>query len=752
MTNTAVARARQRQRQRPARNPLLFPALAAAAFGGGAAVVQSVLVRGFDTLLPDARGISHFNRPGTLTILAADGQVVHKQGPVSREKMTTGTIPPLVEQAFIAAEDRRFYDHDGVDLYGISRAMVRNISRGSVEEGASTITQQLARTVFLSQDRTLLRKVKEAALAGKLERQLSKRQILTEYLNLVYLGSSAYGVSDAAWVYFSKTPEQLTLAEAALIAGLAPAPSVYSPLVNSDLALQRRRIVLRRMREQGFISITQENEAADAPLAIKPARPKYLESTAPWYSSWVAMELPRVLTKEQMEMGGLTVRTGMDPAMQAEAERVIVARAGGMEGGLVAMEPGTGLVRALVGGKNFDRSQYNRAVLALRSPGSTFKLFAFTAALEAGMKPEDMVNDKTRCYKDGWPPKEFCIKGAGQLSMTQAVAQSKNAAAVAVAEKVAYPRVVDVARRLGITGTVGEYPAMVLGSNEKNMLEMTAAFAAINNRGVYVEPTPFDEILGPDGQLLYSRRTDGKPPKRAVSSDVADAMNWMLQRVVSGGTGTGAGLYDRAASGKTGTAEGARDLWFIGSIPQLTTSVWFGYDGNFKTGSSSAQAAAAWGAFMAAVTRNMPVQEFPPKPALEGRFVPYVPPKEKKKPAAEPERRERQEPWEPPDVMAPDSRWEPPTYEPPSWEPPADEPQPRARRRSEPEPSWSEPEPSWSDPAPPAPRPQPRAQPAPAPAPAPEPAPAAALPVAAPPPPPPPPPPPAGPPPLPPIP
>lgn len=730
------------------RSKLLLPALLAAAIGGGAAVVQTVVVRGFDSLLPDARGISHFNRPGTLTILAADGQVVQKVGPVSREKLSTGAIPPLVEQAFIAAEDRRFYRHDGIDLYGISRAMMRNVARGSVEEGASTITQQLARTVFLSQDRTIVRKVKEAALAGKLERQLSKSQILTEYLNLVYLGSSAYGVSDAAWIYFSKTPEELNLAEAALIAGLPPAPSVYSPLVNPDLALQRRRIVLRRMREQGFITTTQENEAANAPLELKPADPKYFDSTAPWYSSWVALELPRVLTKEQMEVGGLTVRTGMDPAMQAAAEKVIEARTGGMEGALVAMEPGTGLVRALVGGKDFNRSQFNRAVQALRSPGSTFKLFAYTAALEAGMKPEDTVDDKTRCYKEGWPPQQFCIQGAGRMSLAQAFARSRNAASIMVAEKVAYPRVVDVARRLGITGTVGEYPAMVLGSNEKTMLEMTAAFAAINNRGIYVEPTPFEEILGPDGQLLYSRRTDGKPPKRAVSSDVADAMTWMLQQVVSGGTGTGAGLADRPAAGKTGTAEGARDLWFVGSIPQLTTAVWFGYDENRKTGSSSAQAAAAWSAFMGAITKTMPVQPFPPKPVLEGKFVPYVPPKQQKKPKPQTERREREQPWEPPDVMAPDSRWDPPPYEPPSWDTPQDlEPQPRARRSGTPEPGWGEPEPGWNEPAP---RAQPRPAPAPAPTPAPEPAPApaASVPAA---PPPPPPPPPVEPPPLPPI-
>ena len=749
MGESAIAPA-QLPRRTQRRGSLLLAGLAAAAIGGGAAVVQSVVVRGFDSLLPDARGISHFNRPGTLTILAADGQVVQKLGPVSREKLSTGTIPPLVEQAFIAAEDRRFYRHDGVDLYGISRAMVRNISRGSVEEGASTITQQLARTVFLSQDRTLVRKLKEVALASKLERQLNKTQILTEYLNLVYLGSSAYGVSDAAWIYFSKNPDELTLPEAAMIAGLPPAPSVYSPLVNPDLALQRRRIVLRRMREQGFISSAQESQANDAPLGLNPASPKYFDSTAPWYSTWVALELPRVLTKEQLEVGGLTVRTGMDPAMQAEAEKVIKARAGGMEGALVAMEPGTGLVRAIVGGTDFNRSQFNRAVQAIRSPGSTFKLFAYTAAIEAGMKPEDTVDDKTRCYREGWPPQQFCIKGSGKMSLAQAFARSKNAASIMVAEKVAYPRVVDVARRLGITGTVGAYPSMVLGANEKTMLEMTAAYAAINNRGIYVEPTPFEEILGPDGQLLYSRRTDGKPPKRAVSSDVADAMTWMLQRVVSGGTGTGAGLPDRPASGKTGTAEGARDLWFIGSIPQLTTGVWFGYDANTKTGSSSAQAAAAWGAFMAAVSKSLPVQEFPPKPLLEGRFVPYNAPKEKKRPERQVDRRERQEPWEP-DFVPPESRWDQPADALPGWEPPSD-PEPSARRRQEPESVWTPPEPA-SEPAAPRPAPAPRPAAAPAPAPAPAPEPAAAVPASAPAPPPPPPPPPAAasPPPLPPV-
>jgi penicillin-binding protein 1A len=245
---------------------LIVPALLAVGLGGGLALGQAAVVAGLDALLPDTRRISSYNRPGTLTVLSADGQVVYKQGPATRDKLPTGKMPLLLQKAFVAAEDRRFYLHDGVDTVGIGRALLRNLQQGSVEEGASTITQQLARTVFLSQDLSLWRKLKEAALAGKIERQLSKEQILEQYLNFVYLGSSAYGVSDAAWVYFSKTPDQLTLPEAALIAGLPPAPSVYSPLINPDLALQRRRIVLNRMREAGFIDDIQLERADAAPL------------------------------------------------------------------------------------------------------------------------------------------------------------------------------------------------------------------------------------------------------------------------------------------------------------------------------------------------------------------------------------------------------------------------------------------------------------------------------------------------------
>ena len=575
---------------------------------------------GLDSLLPDARGINHFNRPGTLTILSADGQVVHKIGPVTREKLTPETLPTLVEQAFIAAEDRRFYQHNGIDPVGIGRALVRNISKRSVEEGASTITQQLARTVFLSQDRTLVRKLKEAALAGKLERQLSKAQILTEYLNVVYLGSSAYGVADAAWVYFSKTPDQLNLPEAALIAGLPPAPSVYSPLVNPDLALERRAVVLRRMQEAGFISSNEQQQAEASPLELKPAEPKYWDSQAPYFSSWVQQELPQVLTPEQLEVGGLTVRSSVNLAWQKEAQKAINTYASGdMEGALVAMEPGTGLVRAMVGGTDFLDSQFNRAAQALRSPGSTFKLFVYLTALKEGMLPERVLRDSARCFR-GYCPKNFGSRYLGSVSMVVALQNSLNTVAVALLQELGFDKVIATAKSLGISRELGRFYPMALGAYEQTVLDMTAAYAAINNGGIYVKPTPFEEILGPNGELLWSRRVEGDPGKRAVNSDIAAMMMWMLQRAVQSGTGGGAALPNRPVAGKTGTSEGGRDLWFIGSIPQLTTGVWLGYDDSRGTKDTSVVATYAWRAFMAPITKNLPVRQFPPRPELQDTY------------------------------------------------------------------------------------------------------------------------------------
>ena len=606
----------------------------AAAVGVGAALSMRALTELVDATLPDARGIASFNRPGTITLLSTNGKVIQKLGPATREKVKPGAMPQTVAEAFIAAEDRRFYQHDGVDGWGIARAIVTNVRQGAVREGASTITQQLARTVFLSQDRTITRKLKEAALAMKLERQLSKQQILEQYLNYVYLGSGAYGVADAAWIYFSKTPEQLTVPEAAMIAGLPPAPSIYSPLVNPDLAKERRSIVLDRMAQAGFISASEAERGRNSPLGLKPATPKYFNSSAPYFTTWIAQELPKFLTPEQLEVGGVKVRTSLNLDWQKKAQQVIRANAPfDTEGAMVSIDPGNGLVRVMVGGKDFSKSQFNRTILALRSPGSTFKLFPYAAAIDRGMKPETKVFDAKRCW-NGYCPKNFGNKYYGNISLADALKNSLNTVAVQLQDIVGFDAVIEVANNfnIGTDRPLGKYYPMAIGAYEQTILDMTAAYAGMANRGVFFSPSPFEEIRGPKNELLWSRRLSDNRGKRAIDSDVADTMNWMLQRVVTGGTGIAAKLDDRQVAGKTGTSENTRDLWFIGSIPQLTTGVWFGYDDDRATKSTSGEAAWAWKQFMLQIKDEIPVRNFPDKPKLKRKVRLAVDPKTIAKP------------------------------------------------------------------------------------------------------------------------
>ena len=648
-------------------------AATAAGIGVGAALASRAITDAIDATLPDARGIASFNRPGTITLVSTTGEVIQKLGPATRDKLKPGEMPQLVQQAFIAAEDRRFFQHDGVDGWGIARAVITNVRQGSVREGASTITQQLARTVFLSQDRTITRKLKEAALALKLERQLSKQQILEQYLNYVYLGSSAYGIADAAWVYFSKTPDQLTAGEAALIAGLPPAPSIYSPLVNPDLARQRRSVVLERMTQEGFISRSEAAAASNAPLNLRPALPKYFNSAAPFFTSWVAQELPKHVSQEQLEVGGLKVRTSINLDWQRKAQAVVRQNAPyDTEGVIVTIEPGTGLVRVMVGGKDFNKSQFNRATQALRSPGSTFKLFPYAAAIDRGVKPEDIFIDEPRCWR-GYCPKNFGAKYFGRVSLADALKNSLNTVAVQLQDKVGFDAIIETANGfdIGTKRPLGKYYPMAIGAYEQTILDMTAAYAAVTNRGVFVKPTPFEEIRGPKDELLWSRRVDGDRGRRALDSDVADAMNWMLQRVVTGGTGIAAKLEKRAVAGKTGTSEGARDLWFIGSIPQLTTAVWFGYDNNRETKSNSGEAAWAWKQFMAQIEDNFPPAPFPAKPALNR---PFQPPGKNK-----PQKTNQRVPYRgyeyQPEPLYPQPRWEPEPYMAPQPAPAPESPQ-----------------------------------------------------------------------------
>lgn len=572
--------------------------------------------------LPSTSDIARFTRKGTLTIKAKDGVVLQQQGPATREKLSIQQIPPLVQHAFIAAEDRRFYQHSGIDFQSIGRAVASNLVARDVVEGASTITQQLARLVYLNQDRSFGRKLQEALMAQKINRELPKDQILQDYLNLVYLGSGAYGVADAAWVYFSKSVSQLTLSEAATIAGLPPAPSVYSPLVNLQAAKERRDVVLGRMVEAGYITESQAEQAKAAPLTLKPGVPKKFYSDSPYFTTYVQQQLPKYVPKETLEEGGLTVETTLNSKWQKAANQVVqnaIKNIGPYEGfgqaALVAIDPKTGEIRAMVGGNDSKKSgQFNRATQAQRQPGSSFKTIVYTTAIAAGFSPHDGYQDATYMV-DGYKPKNASRKHHGWMSMRDAIAQSVNVIAVKVLVDVGFEPTIRLAKAMGIKSKLLPAYSLALGTSEVNLLEMVNVYATLANQGKFIEAHGITRILDRQGKVIYQAKSK---PKQAIDKGTASIVTWMLRGVVGGGTGSAAAL-DRPAAGKTGTSEKARDLWFVGFIPQIAAGVWLGNDDNAPTGSASATAAEVWHDFMKQATNRMPVEKFPELPKLEGR-------------------------------------------------------------------------------------------------------------------------------------
>ncbi len=589
--------------------------ISALGIGSSIAISEIYFSRAIDKRLPEVEKVNNFTRPGTLTFLSSNGSVIQKLGPVTREKLDTEAMPLLIKKAFIAAEDRRFYKHRGVDFWSILRAMVNNIQERKVIEGGSTITQQLARIVYLKKEKTFTRKLKEAALAFKLERELSKEEIIEKYLNNVYLGSNAYGIADAAWIYFSKTPQELNIQEAALIAGLAPAPSLYSPLVNPQLALIRRKSVLKKMQKEGFINKKELTEALESPLYLRQNIPKYSKSLAPFFTSWAFQKLPLLLSPEQIEVGGLTIHTSLNINWQLKAKEIIKnSTPENTQGAIVSIEPKTGLIKVLVGGKDYQKNQFNRATQALRSPGSTFKLFVYAAAIEEGLKPEDKIIDKPICW-NGYCPKNFGNLYYGEVSIEESLVKSLNTVAVQLLDQVGFKKVISLANRLGI-GTLnklGNYYPLAIGAYDETLLNMTTAYAAVANRGVYIQPTPIEKITGPNKTVLWKISQESAPPKRVLRKDVADTLNLMLIKSVRDGTGFAAKIEGAQIAGKTGTSEGGRDLWFIGSIPGLTTGIWFGHDDYRQTGSSSGDAALAWKKYISSIKSDLEFKNFPSK-------------------------------------------------------------------------------------------------------------------------------------------
>ncbi len=575
-----------------------------------------------NSTLPNVSEVFSFVRDGTITIKAADGRILQQLGPATREKLDIEDIPQLQIDAFIASEDRRFYEHNGIDYQGIFRAMLSNVKAGDMVQGGSTITQQLARVVFLTQERTVWRKIREALLSWKIERDIKKEDILATYLNNVYLGSGAYGVADAAWVYFSKSVDELTLAEIATIAGLPPAPSVYSPLVNPEISKERRNLVLNTMAELGFITSSEAAYAIAEPLAIKPSSPKRLYVEAPYFTSYIQKELPKYISSEAIEFGGLTVETTVNPKWQQVAEQIVREAVeidgygqGFDQAAFVAINPVTGEIKAMVGGRDFKESEFNRVTQAQRQPGSTFKGFVYTAAIAAGFSPTDGYEDANFTV-DGYKPRNYNGKYQGWVSMVDALTSSTNVVAVKVLMDVGFEPTIKLTQAMGIKSKLDPIYSLALGGSEVNLLELTSAYGTLAAEGKHIPPHGIVRVFDRRGEVIYEPEWK---PRQAVDPDTAAIVSWMLESVVKYGTGSAAQLFDRPVAGKTGTSDEARDLWFIGYIPQLVAGVWLGNDDNYPTWGSSGTAAFTWRQFMEKVVEDIAVEQFPELPAFDGR-------------------------------------------------------------------------------------------------------------------------------------
>jgi penicillin-binding protein 1A len=553
--------------------------------------------------------------PG-LTVLAADGSVLSQNGAFSSSLIDVAQMPPVLPRAVIATEDRRFYQHFGVDVIGFLRAMAANFSAGRVVQGGSTITQQLAKNLFLTPERTMLRKARELLLALWLEARLSKDDILTLYLNRVYLGAGAYGVEAAAQRYFGISARNVTLSQAAMLAGLLKAPSRYAP--TNDLARARARAaqVLQNMVAARYLTTRQAAAAKRAP-----ARLAHRASTrgSQYFVDWVQERLPRLVGGRD---GDLIVRTTLDPDLQRAAQsaltRILTRHAAPRrvaQGAVIALDS-NGAVRAMVGGRSYGASQFNRAVQARRQPGSAFKPFVYLAALEAGYSPDSMISDAPVTV-DGWQPRNFSKTFQGDIALRDALAQSVNTVAVRLYAKIGHEKVVGAARRLGITSPIGPHPSVALGASEVSLIELTSAYVPFANGGQGVIPHGIVAVRTRAGKILFRR--DGSGFGQVIKPRDAARMTAMLRGAVATGTGGGARIDGQRVAGKTGTSQNYRDAWFIGYSADLIAGVWLGNDNDAPTKrvTGGQLPASVWRDFMQTAMASQPTP--PTRPLVSAR-------------------------------------------------------------------------------------------------------------------------------------
>jgi len=585
------------------------------------------LVLGYFTLtLPDTGELTRAERRPSVTILAADGSLLTTFGDLFGQPLTLKEMSPYLPKAVIATEDRRFYSHFGIDPLGLVRAAFANIAAGRVVQGGSTISQQLAKNLFLTPERSFSRKIQETLLALWLEHRFSKNQILEIYLNRVYFGAGTYGVDAAAHRYFNKSARQTSLYESAAIAGLLKAPTRFNPTRDRDKAATRTAQVLAKMVEAGFVTNSQAMAALGGGASL--AAVAVTRPGSRYFADWVAEQLGDFAGTGNRD---LTVVTTLDPRMQIQAEAAIadvIAREGGRmavtQGALVAMSP-DGAVRAMVGGRDYGQSQFNRAIQAQRQPGSAFKPFVYLAGLEAGLRPYDQFVDAP-IRVGTWQPRDYIGRYQGEMTLAEGLAQSINTIAVQVAQRAGIRNVVAVAHRLGISSDLTPEMSLALGTNEVNLLELVSAFAPFANGGSGVWAHGIAEIRDSAGKIVFRRTGSGLG--QVVSPEFAAEMNEMMSAVIDHGTGKSAAL-PRPTAGKTGTTQDYRDAWFIGYTADLVAGVWFGNDDNAPMnkvtgGSLPAQ---AWRRFMLAATQAMPVRPLPSTPLPPAGVMAAAPPR-----------------------------------------------------------------------------------------------------------------------------
>ena len=606
-------RAKQTRKRSPRRSPIGRAAYWSLVLGLWLVIGVVGVVAWTGAHMPPLQSLEIPKRPPSIQIVDNAGRPLATRGDAGGAVLPLKELPSYVPKAFIAIEDRRFYQHYGVDPWGIARAMVANILHRGVAQGASTITQQLAKNLFLTQERTVHRKLQEALLALWLERKFSKTQILELYLNRVYFGSGAYGIEQASQRYFGKSAKQMSLPEAALLAGLVKSPSRLAPTRNFDGAEQRAHIVLAAMADVGFISRGSEKVAL--------AHPPHIAAQAGngsinYVADWVMDAINDVLGHVDED---LVVKTTIDSGLQAGAEQALTeelaqkgAKNGVSQGALVAMTP-DGAVRAMIGGRNYGESQFNRAVAAKRQPGSAFKPFVYLTALEHGLTPDTVRQDAPIKIK-GWQPENYEHEYYGPVTLSKALALSLNTVSVRLTMEFSPAAVIRTAYRLGIASKLEPNASIALGTSEVSPLELVSAYAPFANGGLAVVPHVIERITASNGKVLYTRNE--QPLGRIIDARYVAMMNEMMAQTLTIGTAHKAALPGWPAAGKTGTSQDFRDAWFIGYTAHLVTGVWLGNDDGTPTKkvTGGGLPVEIWSRFMRGAHQGVPVAAMPGPP------------------------------------------------------------------------------------------------------------------------------------------